>query len=215
MKLVKVSKGIKGIRDYRYYKLIDGKKVEISNVDYIEMQVLEGNTIEKDSDFNQSNRNTGLMFDPTKSSQVIKAEKKLKSIGRKMVKKPNRINKLAGKLIRLCNEIKSIQSLIDKQDYKYTVTDLQFDLIKLNNQKTKYSKKLSKLIYKKQASNEDEIKYNQKNQWYRKTNYYLNTIKREMKIEKEKKNNPLFPFNTKMNIEQKRYYMKEYLGIRI
>ena len=215
MKLAKVNKGIKGIRDYRYYKVIEGKKVEISNIEYTELQVLEGSTIERDPDYNQSNRSTGMMFEPTKSSQVIKTEKKLKSIERKMVKKPNRINKLAGKMIKLCNEIKDIQSLMDKQSMDYTVIDLQYDLLKLNNQKTKYSKKLSKLILNKHSDDKNEIAFNQKNQWYIKTNYYLNTIKREMKIEKEKKNNPLFPFNTKMNIEQKRYYMKEYLGIRI
>jgi len=215
MKLVKVSKGIKGVKDYRFYKVIEGKKVEISNTEYIELQVIEGNTIEKDTDFNQSNRNTGMMFEPVKSSTVMKAEKKLNNIAKKMVKKPNRINRLSSILVKLCNEIKDIETLIDKQDYKYTVIDLQYDLLKLNNQKTKYSKKLSKLISNKQITDKDTIAFNQKNQYYKQTNYYLNTIKREMKIEKEKRNNPLFPFNTEMSIEQKRYYMKEYLGIKI
>jgi len=138
MKLVKVSKGIKGVKDYRFYKVIEGKKVEISNTEYIELQVIEGNTIEKDTDFNQSNRNTGMMFEPVKSSTVMKAEKKLNNIAKKMVKKPNRINRLSSILVKLCNEIKDIETLIDKQDYKYTVIDLQYDLLKLNNQKTKY-----------------------------------------------------------------------------
>jgi hypothetical protein len=209
MKLEKVKKVQGNVIGYDYYKVEkEGYKVKISNMEYIELQVLEGNTEKvKDIDFNSSNSTVGQFYIPKKSSHIIKAEKKLYSKIKKSVKKPNQINKLINKIQLHCSTITKIQDIL-RSSYDDSVIQLQIDLSDTIQDKDKLVKKLSKLLHGKQV----------KKQYVNISGLQYNTIPRCEKryhedfIRKEK-SNPFYPFNEVMNIELKKDILKRELGI--
>lgn len=210
LKKVKVQKSAgSGIVEYRYYEVIDGIMHKISNMEYIEKSVLEGNIEKKDTDFNGANSTVGLFFQPKKSSKTIQAEKKLKSIEKKIIKKPNRIQKLIKKITENCQSIKKIEDIL-LSSYDSSVIQLQIDLEESKRTKDKLVKKLSKLLYGKTAKLIDEMK----------SEHQYDTIQRkkikfENSFDKEEKKNPFYPFNTSLSIECKRELLFDELGIII
>jgi hypothetical protein len=212
MQLIKVRKE----NEVKFYKVIENMKVEISNNDYLEIELLEGNkTPSNDSDFRSVSNLSGCLFVQKESTQAKKLIKKLKSQIKKEVKKPNHIQKLSKKLIALCQAIDQYEKLISC-DYKESVIDFQLELEKMKHSKLKLQKKLIKLLEVK-SSQVNMKEYNQfmlHNQ-YVKMIHRTNIIQqRKEKIDQKIKANSFYPFNEPMTIEQKRYTLRN-MGIMI
>lgn len=207
LKKVKVQKSAgNGIVEYRYYEVIDGIMHKISNMEYIEKSVLEGNIEKKDTDFNGANSTVGLFFQPKKSSKTIQAEKKLYNKVKKSVKKPNRINKLIDQIQKNCESITCLEDIL-RSSYDDSVIQLQIDLEDSKIKKEKLVKKLSVLLHGKQVRKEypdiSGLQYNHTP----KGNIH------ETVFQKNEKINPLYPFNTDLSIEQKRLILSRELGL--
>jgi hypothetical protein len=208
MKLQKVKRVQGNVVSYDYYKTEkDGYKEKITNMEFIELQALEGNKeISRETDFNSSNSTVGQFYIPKKSSKTIQAEKKLKSIEKKIIKKPNRIQKLIKKITENCQSIKKIEDIL-LSSYDSSVIQLQIDLEESKKTKEKLVKKLSVLLHGKQVRKEypdiSGLQYNHAP----KGNIH------ETVFQKNEKINPLYPFNTDLSIEQKRLILSRELGL--
>ncbi len=214
MELLKVKKNLKGIVAYDYYKVIAGKKVKITNNEYIELELLEGKTIEKDSDFNQSNRSAGLMFKPIVSSSVKKLEKKLINQTKKISKKPRLIDRYTNKLNEIIDQIKLNEKLLNC-GYDESCIDIQVELQALNKAKEKYQKKIQKLVQgKTRLIKKENNDFLVNNQYLRSLLSYTSAMKRKEQQEKEIRNNPFYPFNSSLTLAQKKSYLRS-IGIII
>jgi hypothetical protein len=208
MKLQKVKRVQGNVVSYDYYKTEkDGYKEKITNMEFIELSVLEGSKeISKDTDFNTSNSTVGQFYIPKKSGSVIKAEKKLYNKVKKSVKKPNRINKLIDLIQKNCESITCLEDIL-KSSYDDSVIQLQIDLEESKKIKEKLVKKLSVLLHGKQVRKEypdiSGLQYNHTP----KGNIH------ETVFQKNEKINPLYPFNTDLSIEQKRLILSRELGL--